>query len=401
MKNIHAVQINNGLGAGNIGDDLMARAFWDEMPANVVLEVAVLRETARVRAPYPARHLYMPVDWSGNENAGTRDLPGLLVGDTPVTSAEGLHWPMQFLTPRLQHFHDMGQPVDAVGVGVDTGLSDDARELFHRHFLPIRSWTVRSQQCREALLSYGVPEPRIRVGADWAWLYRSDNRLAENRLAENRLDDWAQAWWRQHGVEPEAGLIVVNIVNLQWKDRVDVKRALAAALDWASLQLGMQVAFFCNECRSGEFQDYAASLEVSAFMSRPAVILPNEYYTPDEAIALLRCATLAIGSRYHFLVEAVLAGCVPVGMLRAEKLRTLAGELRIPIAGEMETLQTEGIVRAIQQAVQQRAEILSALDKARDDLALRALQNLSFVRHLPPYATAMWSLPPISLWENA
>jgi polysaccharide pyruvyl transferase WcaK-like protein len=255
--------------------------------------------------------------------------------------------------------------------------------LFHDHFLPIRSWTVRSVPCKNALLSLGVRESNVHVGADWAWLYKP----GPDRYHRYQ---WAHALWRNLGIDPQGPLIVVNVVNLQWRDRADRKRALASALDWASAQLGLQVAFFCNECRCGDVFDYAAALEVAAAMHNPASVVPNEYYSPDEAISLLSCATVALGERYHFLVESVVAGCVPVGALRGEKMRTLASDLAIPLAGTVEGLDKEGVTRGIQQALENRTEILCRLRNTRDQLARRAMNNLIFVRRLSPYADAGW-----------
>src|ERR1700682_644839 len=136
-------QICNGLGSGNIGDDLMAWAFWNHIPDDLLLDVPLLPESARQPEPYPSRHRYVPVDWQGNECAATR-LPGLLVGDTPVTDAEGIHWPIAFLAPRLRHFHQHGLPIDVIGAGVEGCESAEGRALFREVFAPIRSWTVRS-----------------------------------------------------------------------------------------------------------------------------------------------------------------------------------------------------------------------------------------------------------------
>ena len=108
---IRAVQIANGVGSGNIGDELMAHAFWRALPRNIRLSVAVLPDSTRQHKPYPEEHQYIQVIFSGNES-DSPDCAGLLVGDTPIAENEGLDWPLRFLAPRLQSFHRRSMPVD-------------------------------------------------------------------------------------------------------------------------------------------------------------------------------------------------------------------------------------------------------------------------------------------------
>ena len=91
-------------------DEVMARAFWDALPPELRLAVEVFPNFTRQRDPYPARHDYVPLDWSGHAAAPIEPLPGLLVGDTPVTESLGLDWPLRFLSPRLRLLHEAGQP---------------------------------------------------------------------------------------------------------------------------------------------------------------------------------------------------------------------------------------------------------------------------------------------------
>ena len=375
---VRAVQICTGLGAGNIGDELMARAFWEQLPANIVLDVPLFPESARQHAPYPPGHHTWPVDQRGNESGAARR-PGLLVGGTPVTEAEGLHWPMEFLVPRLTHFHRLGLPVDAVGVGVDHLESAAARALFTEAFLPIRSWTVRSPMCREALQSLGVAASRIRVGADWAWLHAPRADLAE----------WARKAWRDLGIDPDRPLLVANVVNMQWRGLRECRRNIAAALAAAAARWDLQIGFFCNECRDGEFFDAVAAREIGALMTVPAALVPNAYYAPDEAVALLRCATVTVGQRYHFVVESVLAGTVPVAIPRGQKMVDLAAEIGIPTAGSVVSVDRDELVEKIAEAVNGRQSLLDRLQRERQSLAARAALNLAFLKELPPY-DACW-----------
>jgi polysaccharide pyruvyl transferase WcaK-like protein len=376
---IGAFQICNGLGSGNIGDDLMAWAFWDHIPDDLLLDVPLLPEAALRQQSYTSRHRYIPVDWQGNECAATR-LPGLLVGATPVSDREGVHWPLAFLAPRLRHFHQHGLPVDVVGAGVEGCGSAEGRALFDDAFAPVRSWTVRTAFCRDTLLALGVAPERVHVAADLAWLY----------TARRDLRSWAAALWRDIGIDPNGPLLVINVVNMIWGDRREAKRSIAEALDRAS-QRDLQIAFFCNECRDGEFFDFAAAREMAALLKRPAALVPNRYYSPDEALALLGYANVAVGQRYHFIAETVMAGSVPVAISRGPKIDGLAAELGLDVSGTVETVDADRLDAAIVDAVEQRDSWLRRLDQARRQLRARAATNLRFIRQLPPYAACQGS----------
>ena len=358
------IQIANGLGAGNIGDDLMALAFWDSLPEDVSLDVEVFPNVDRLREPYPARHRYLRIDWSGSP-LPRPDAPGLLVGDTPVTDVLG-EWPLTFLAPRLQAFHDAGLPVDALGVGVEPLAAARSHALFAAHFARVRSWSVRSESCRDELLRLGVPGERVRVGADWAWLYRPRRDLRE----------WGAATWRGLGVDPEAPLLVANVVNEIWGARADLKAELAAALDRASRSRGLQVAFLCHEAREGEFFDRAAAESTRALMARPAAVVPNLYYSPDEVLGLLAHAEVSLCGRYHFGIASVLAGCLPAVVVRSEKMRQLAGELEVPGCGALEPAVAERIAGCLEALLDSAAGTREALRRARLRLAARAARNL-------------------------
>ena len=71
-------------------------------------------------------------------------------------------------------------------------------------------------------------------------------------------------------------------------------------------------------------------------------------------------------------------------------MRDLVSELPIPVAGTIEEVNTESIVAAIRQGLEQRAEILPRLAAARAGLAQRALDNLWFLRRLAPYGAQEW-----------
>jgi len=343
----------------------MAFAFWDSLPPEVILDVEVFPNVDRLREPYPSRFRYQTIDWTGAP-LPCPDAPGLLVGDTPVTDVLG-GWPLAFLSPRLQRFHQAGQPVDALGVGVEPLRSAEARALFAAHYSPIRSWSVRSAACREELLRLGVPQARIQVGADWGWLYRP----------RRDLRDWGAATWRGLGIDPGAPLLVANVVNEIWLARADLRASVASALDQLSRRHGLQVAFLCHEMREGEFYDRAAAEATRALMARPAPVVPNLYYSPDEVLGLLGHADVTLCGRYHFGIASVLAGSLPALVVRSAKMQQLVDDLGIPSCGALDSLSAEAISGRVAALLESAEALRGGLAEARSRLSARASLNLS------------------------
>ena len=359
-----AFQIANGQGAGNIGDELMNRAFWDALPASVELEIEVFPNAALQRQPYPPPHRYVTIDWEGRPSPSPA-VPGLLVGDTPVTDTLGAPWPLGFLAPRLDAFHAAGLPVDALGIGVEPLRTAEGRALFAASFLPIRSWTVRSQRCRASLLELGVDPSRVAVGCDWAWLYR----VHEDRSA------WAAQVLRTAGWDGGTPLVLANVVNEIWSGRTDCKQALARALDRVTAG-GAVVAFFCQEMRPGAFFDQAAAAEVRSAMKAPSLLVPPEYYTADEALALVSLASATLSSRYHLTVQSVLAGVVPLTLARSPKMTGLLEELGLAPVATLDEVDEGAVLRGLLAILDAGDAERQRLAAVRERLAARAARNL-------------------------
>jgi len=360
-------QISTGLGAGNLGDEMMARAFWQHLPKDWNGEVEVFPMAEHYRGGYPQQHRYTSVHDKRYLEAAKSGITGLLACGTPVHEVEGLHFPMRFIAERLDAFHAAGTPVHAVGVGVDFLYTKQGRALFAKSFQLVQSWTVRNEACREALLDLGVAKDSIAVGADWAWLYEPADDKRE----------WAANEWRSWGVDPQRPLLAVNIVNLVWRRKAGVKEAIAEALDRAHTELGMQIAFVSNECREGSAYDYEAAREVAAKMSAPATLVPNRYWSVDEMLGLLQHARVTLGMRYHFAVMTVLAGGTPVCLARSQKIKGLCSDLKIePIP--LRDVHSCAMFQQVRAAMSHRP-----LPNATRLLRDRAAANLSYLQTSP------------------
>ena len=216
----------------------------------------------------------------------------------------------------------------------------------------------------------GVPEERIFVGADWAWLLRPEVDA-----------QWAEQWLRKCGAEEGRIRIGVNLVNEIWQDDQKIKSAWAATLDRLVENCDAQIVFFCNESRSGGYFDKAAAEAVQSRMQHAAVILPNVYYTAAQMISLLSRMRVAISQRYHFTLFSVLADTYPISIARGQKMRGLNEELSLPYVGDMLNILDESIEREIRQALEDPETKLSPLRLCRRHLERRATNNLSLVEY--------------------
>jgi polysaccharide pyruvyl transferase WcaK-like protein len=126
--------------------------------------------------------------------------------------------------------------------------------------------------------------------------------------------------------------------------------------------------------------DFAAASEVKSLMERPSVIVPNLYYSPDEALGLLAHVQVAVSERYHFAILAAIAGTIPVCIVRGHKMRGLAEELGLVASCTIDNVEAEKLAGDVLRADSSRTEYLERLGLLRKHLAVRATNNLAFFR---------------------
>jgi polysaccharide pyruvyl transferase WcaK-like protein len=124
---------------------------------------------------------------------------------------------------------------------------------------------------------------------------------------------------------------------------------------------------------------------MAARLGAPSVVVPNAYYAPDEAVALLGFASVTLGQRYHFAIQSVLAGTVPVCIPRGAKIQGLAAELGIAAIGSPVSVDADALADAIRRALENGAGERARLALCQRALMQRAAGNFSFLEELPPY----------------
>ncbi len=363
---IRVHQLDTGLAAGNTGDDAMFAAAIRRLPAGLDLATEV-HSLARVKTlPQGVRYLHVK-DHAALDASIRESQIAMIMGGTPIMDEWGLEWPLLANAGKLELCHSLGKPVHAVGVGVDR-LRTEGERIFRKFYAPILSWSVRSEQCRQALLEMGVPESRIHVGADWAW------------LLDFIIDrEWASGWLAKCGVSDRKLRIGVNAVNEIWGADPERKKAWASLLDRLTEKFDARIIFFCNESRPGEYFDRVAAEEIRAFMSQPSFLLPDRYYLPSETISLISLMDATISQRYHFTLFTVLAGVYPISIQRGQKMAALNRELHLPFVGDMDHFDGDAIGKLIEEALAGPSPMLQNLRSLRDRMEARAGTNFSLL----------------------
>ncbi|MEI8131418.1 MAG: polysaccharide pyruvyl transferase family protein [Leptolinea sp.] len=370
---IRTHQMFTGLGAGNIGDELMMLGFLKLIQPREGSAMEVWNENSPAIPWFTEKYHYPSwLDDSKCEQYVLSSRAVLLVGGTPVSHLVGLDWPLRALKKRLLFCHDNRIPVHAVGIGVDHLNDTDAIKIFHEAFLQIKSWSVRSANCRHALMELGISENRIVIAADLAWLYEP----------EKDCTSWAMSQWKLLGVDFNRPLIGVNVVSEVWGNNTALYKNIALALDRIAISHHAQIAFICNEVRDGEYFDHAAAVSVMDMMEAPTIFLPNRYYHPDEMIGLLSHVDVSLSQRYHFTIQSVIAGTVPVSFARGQKLAVLIEELGMNSVGDMEKVNPDTICREVTDALERRDYWRSHLLQMKKHLRLRAMNNGCFIKQL-------------------
>jgi hypothetical protein len=185
------LQLGPGYRNGDVMDRMTLLAFWNALPSDIELDVDVSERFAPEASFLPDPHHYVTEAISPVQGQSA-----VLAGTPSTVDAFGSDAMLREIGPHLEACHRAGIAVDAVGVAVDRPQSGASRDRLARLLAPIRSWSVRSSQCRDVLLELGVDRDRIVVGADWLWLYAPRERDVQ----------WAEEEWRRLGVDSECAV---------------------------------------------------------------------------------------------------------------------------------------------------------------------------------------------------
>jgi polysaccharide pyruvyl transferase WcaK-like protein len=280
-------------------------------------------------------------------------------------------WPLSELVPLVHSAARSKRPVAFVGIGVESLHRAESRRSVTADLAPVVShWSVRGQRDCARLEALGVPPERITVAADMAWLLQP----ADTTFGRRTLDRLKPAVIRG----PVIG-VNLNLERSMVREQPRLTSIVAGALDRIIAECDAAVVFLCNEVREGETFDKAAALAVCSQMKRrgQTILVPNEYYSPQQMLSLVGCCDVTLSSRYHFCVFSALQGVPFLALNRSNKVEDLCLDLEATPALSLAETGVEDLCRQLTAVHAGRERMRSTLTRRVGELRDRARANLT------------------------
>src|ERR1044072_342878 len=357
-------------GAGNIGDESTLQGFAHlvsqyQRHLRVWIASRNPSHTSRVEPSfnyYHSRGRNLRRRW-----ARFRSTAQVIVGGTPIMDILG-KWPLSELTPIISAAHSQQQPVVFIGSGIERLQREESRRLFNEKLAPVvRYWTVRSERDKRRLLEYGVKAERVSVAADLAW------------TLDARGDEYGRGLLTKLGVDVNRYLVGVNLRNEAFVNHKEPRlfEKTAEFLDGIIEKQNAKILFFANEVREGESFDKAASQKAIACMKHKdqAVMIPNEYRTPQQTLSLVSCCQLTVSMRYHFCLFSALQSVPFIALKRSDKVDDLCWDMDWTYGITMDNFTPTELMDRFSALEENRKSVIAHLRNQVQSMRTRALTN--------------------------
>lgn len=277
-------------------------------------------------------------------------------------------WPLSELEPLVSLAHKEGRSIVFVGTGTERLEREESRRLVERLIAPkVLHWSVRSERDRERLMEYGVPDGRITVAADLAWMLDREPAV------------FGRAYLASLGVDVDHVLMGVNINGEKFvlEREPGLFEKVAIFLDAIIEKFGAFVLFFCNEVREEESFDKAAQRKILRYMKHgdKAVPVPNLYWSPQEMLSLVGCCYATISTRYHFCLFSALQGVPFIALKRSGKVDDLCRDMNWKYGAALEGLSPSDLLVMFAEIREERELLAAELKSLSPEMRQKATKN--------------------------
>lgn len=217
--------------------------------------------------------------------------------------------------------------------------------------------TVRDSASKKLLQEIGVTEPEILVKTDAVlglYAHEMDKKQGLKYLEKNEVE-------LGEGAPPIIGISVRD-----WRDYQGYKKALAFVGD-ELVKRGYQIVFLPFHFPD----DIVPSREIANMMKEPAVVIRDQLGV-TEVLGSLSALHLLIGMRLHALIMASVMEIPVVGISYDPKVDAFMKLLGQPLAGRVETLDGELLMKEVWQVLLEREEVLESLREGLSGMRMEA-----------------------------
>ena len=223
--------------------------------------------------------------------------------------------------------------------------------------------TVRDEGSIAELESLSITKPTIECTADPVLALTVKNKnIGEEILTKANVD-----------MEKRK----IGIAVREWKNLKLYKEALAESADILRRDLNAEIVYIPMQAK----EDVFAAREVSALSKEGGVILEGPYNT-EELLSIIASLDLIIGIRLHALIFAAVANVPMVGLSYDPKVGRFMKSIGDTVAGHIEDLQAETLVKVVKDKWQKLDEIKERTEKLLPPLREKALRNIEFAMKL-------------------
>jgi polysaccharide pyruvyl transferase WcaK-like protein len=168
------------------------------------------------------------------------------------------------------------------------------------------------------------------------------------------------------------------------RDAPDFLEKVARFLDELIGKYAATPLFLCNDVIEGPSKDKAASIRVKSAMRNGdrTIMVPNEYWSPQQMLSLIACCRATVSTRYHFCLLSVLQGIPFIALQRSDKVKDLCVDLEWPYGVPIRAVDSWGLLDLYNEIQRDEHSWSGLLKDGLREMRHRALKNRETVDSL-------------------
>jgi len=290
-------------------------------------------------------------------------------GGTMIGDELSLSFPLIYVAKLISLAKLYKKKVYLFSIGANKLKSEKAEKIVKKIYNLADIITLRDQESLEVCKNLGIPDKKLVVTADPAFLLRKQETKRTKELKNIILNK-------------NKKIFGVNIANESWSHIKKYKKTIAEACNYIYKQYGYKPIFFCNEIRGGKFYDYEANKEAAKYLICDYELLDPVYYTPPEMIDIISSFKFTVGMRMHALIFSSIANVPFVAISRIDKVNNFMNLFGLEVSGNVNNLQLKQLTKDIEKTIRKTSNLKREFPKKISKLKKMVARNENIFKGL-------------------